>query len=67
MTTKEAAAALGLAVATLEKLRIYGGGPHYLKLNRAVRYDRADLMAWAGARRVASTSEADRLKARERS
>ena len=61
INTKEAAAILGLAVATLEKLRIYGGGPTFHKLNRAVRYDRDDLLSWAAERRVASTSEADHL------
>jgi predicted DNA-binding transcriptional regulator AlpA len=61
ISTKEAAAALGLAVTTLEKLRVYGGGPRYLKLGRSVRYDRNDLLVWAGERRVANTAEADRL------
>jgi hypothetical protein len=53
-----------LATATLEKLRIYGGGPQYLKLGRAVRYDHDDLLRWAAERRIGSTSEADRLSVR---
>ena len=59
LDTKAAAKATGLAVATLEKYRIVGGdaGPPFLKLNRSVRYDPADLRSWMDARRVRSTSE----------
>lgn len=42
----EAARRLGLAVPTLRKWRVHGGGPPFLKLGRAVRYDTADLDAW---------------------
>lgn len=41
---------------TLEKLRVFGGGPPYLKLGRAVRYRPADLDAWLVARLTESTS-----------
>lgn len=58
LDTKAAAKATGLAVATLEKYRVLGrGGPPFLKLNRAVRYDPADLRTWLSARRMNSTSE----------
>ena len=58
LDTKAAAKVTGLAVATLEKYRTIGrGGPPFLKLNRAVRYDPADLRKWLQARRVNSTSE----------
>jgi excisionase family DNA binding protein len=57
MTTKDAAAYVGLSEGTLEKLRLTGEGPTYLKLGRAVRYVAADLDAWLVARRVNSTSQ----------
>ena len=54
-----AAAYIGLSVAFLRAARCRGlsdrtPSPPYLKLGRAVRYDRADLDAWLDARRVAS-------------
>lgn len=48
---------LGLAPATLAKMRCWGGGPPFLKLGRAIRYLRADCIAWRDARRVRNTSE----------
>lgn len=47
----------GLSIATLEKLRVYGGGPAYLKLGKAVRYRVSDLENWMADRLVQSTSE----------
>jgi predicted DNA-binding transcriptional regulator AlpA len=55
--TQGAATRIGLSVATLEKKRVYGDGPPFLKLGRAVRYRIADLDAWVAARVVSSTSE----------
>ena len=52
-----AATYLGLGVGTLNKLRIYGGGPPYSKLTSVVVYDRADLDRWAEERKVRSTSQ----------
>ena len=55
---KEAAAYLRSSSSTLAKLRIYGGGPAYIKQNaRRVVYRRADLDAWMLSMRVTSTSE----------
>jgi hypothetical protein len=48
----------GLAVATLAKLRCFGGGPKYFKLGRKILYRRGDLADWLNARRVANTTEA---------
>ena len=42
----DAARFLGLAPATLAKLRCIGGGPVFAKFGRAVVYDRTDLDAW---------------------
>lgn len=65
MSTRDAAAYLNergipYAPATLEKLRCVGGGPRFRKYGPRVRYDRADLDAWADSKisdPVSSTSE----------
>jgi excisionase family DNA binding protein len=56
LTTGDAAAYLGLSVSYLNKMRISGGGPVFLKLSRAVRYRQEDLDAWTASRRYNSTS-----------
>jgi hypothetical protein len=44
LNTKEAAAYLNLHPSTLEKWRVYGGGPRYRRLgSKAIRYHRLDL------------------------
>jgi predicted DNA-binding transcriptional regulator AlpA len=58
LTTEAAARYLSLAESTLEKARVTGTGPRYLKLGRAVRYRIVDLDAWMADRAVNNTSEA---------
>lgn len=58
LNTQGAAAYLGLSESTLEKARVYGNGPRYVKLGRAVRYRITDLEDWLSSRTVSSTSEA---------
>ncbi|MCC6775985.1 MAG: helix-turn-helix domain-containing protein [Hyphomicrobiales bacterium] len=57
LTTKEAAAWLGLTRNTLEKWRVQGGGPPYRKHGRYVRYHLEDLVAWSEASKRRSTSD----------
>ncbi|RZF59076.1 DNA-binding protein [Sphingomonas populi] len=57
LTTESASTYTGLAASTLEKMRLTGSGPQFLKLGRAVRYRVADLDAWMAARVVSSTSQ----------
>lgn len=58
LTVKAAAPYLGLSTSTLNKWRVTGLGPAYLKLGpRRVVYDRADLDAWLAASRRRSTSD----------
>lgn len=57
MNEKQAAAYLGLAVRTLQKFRVYGGGPTFRKLGRSVRYLPADLAEWVELGRRTSTSD----------
>ena len=54
---REAARLLRLSERTLERLRLQGGGPLYVKAGRAVRYREADLEAWIAARVVSNTSQ----------
>ena len=60
-STVAAARYVNLSPSTLAKLRCAGGGPEYIKLGRAVRYERAALDRWVASRRVRSTSDAERL------
>ena len=58
LRTQEAALYVGLSESTLEKLRLYGGGPRFVRLRpRAVGYRVDDLDAWLESREAGSTSE----------
>lgn len=46
MTTTEAAARIGKSASWLNKSRMTGTGPVYLKIGGAVRYTVPDLEAW---------------------
>jgi hypothetical protein len=52
-----AAAYCGSTASTFAKLRLYGGGPVFMKLGRRVVYDPADLDRWLAEHRRSSTSE----------
>ncbi len=58
LTTPEAASYLQLSVTYLNKMRVSGTGPVFVKLGRSVRYRQADLETWIAARCFASTSAA---------
>jgi excisionase family DNA binding protein len=64
LSPREAARYIGVAQATLAKMRCWGGSPPYYKLGRKVAYERATLDAWLTERRVKSTSDAARLPRR---
>jgi excisionase family DNA binding protein len=57
LNQSEAAKLLRLSERTLERLRLQGGGPLYVKCGRSVRYRQCDLETWIAARIVGSTSE----------
>lgn len=58
LKTGEAAAYLGLSKSSLEKMRLYGVGPVFVRLaGRSIRYRPADLDAWVNASLKGSTSE----------
>ena len=58
LKAKEAAAYLQISKPFLDRMRISGDGPVYLKIGRAVRYRTADLDAWLATRLTRSTSQA---------
>lgn len=61
LTQREAAANLRLSERTLERLRVTGTGPAYVKAGRLVRYREQDIEEFIVSRLVRSTSEASCL------
>lgn len=58
LDVRAAAAWLGLSKSTLDKMRCYGVGPRFIRATgRAVRYDPADLAAFAEGRRQSRTTD----------
>ena len=58
LNTEQAALFIGFEPRTLNKWRVVGGGPPFIAIsNRAVRYRRRDLIAWANEHLRRSTSE----------
>ncbi len=58
LTPAEAAAYLRCSKSYLDKLRVYGGGPKFLRLGkRKILYRQSDLDLWIAARSFGSTSE----------
>jgi predicted DNA-binding transcriptional regulator AlpA len=55
--TRRAAEFTSLSISTLNKLRLTGGGPRYLKLGRRVVYPRAAVVDWMHKRERGSTSD----------
>ena len=61
LDSRAAAEYLGLTPGYLAKLRVWGGGPVYIKgrgLRGAIKYDPSDLKAWQESRKRISTSRA---------
>jgi hypothetical protein len=54
----DAARILRCSVRTMERMRLTGNGPRYIKTTRKVLYRECDLEAWLTARLTSSTSEA---------
>ena len=57
LTQREAASVLRLSERTLERSRVTGRGPRFIRCGRSIRYREADIAAWIDARAVGSTSE----------
>lgn len=57
LTPKQAAAYLRVSKSYLDKLRVYGGGPSFLRFGRKILYRQRELNLWADQRSFKSTSE----------
>jgi hypothetical protein len=53
----QAASYTNISKSSLDKLRVYGGGPLYIKVGARVVYDRVDLDTWLIGKKVANTSQ----------
>jgi len=58
LNNAQAAAYLGLKIATLNKWRVYGDGPPFIKVGRLIQYRKSDLDTYLNGRLMRSTSEA---------
>ncbi len=68
LTPRQTADQIGLALQTLAKLRMFGGGPPFVKLGRRVLYPEGELHAWIEARpRFENTAEITVARSRQRS
>jgi excisionase family DNA binding protein len=61
LTQTETAELLRLSERTLERWRVIGGGPAYVKLGKRVLYPRAELDKWIVSHLCHNTSEASSL------
>jgi predicted DNA-binding transcriptional regulator AlpA len=57
LTQREAATLLQLSERTLERFRVSGTGPKFVRLGRSVRYSLSEIEAFIASRTVGSTSE----------
>ena len=64
LNTRAAASKLGCSPNFLEKLRVSGGGPVYVKIGKAVRYEAAALDEWVAGRRFRCTAEEAEARSR---
>jgi hypothetical protein len=46
-----------ISKSSLDKLRVYGGDPLYIKVGARVVYDRIDLDTWLIGKKIANTSQ----------
>lgn len=60
LNTEQAAERLGLSPRTLERYRVTGEGPEFLKMGRAVRYTASKLQRWLERCTRRSTSDKGR-------
>ena len=54
LSQRDAARLLGLSVRTLERMRVSGTGPRFLKIGGVVRYRLEDIETWLATRLVGS-------------
>ena len=65
LTTRDVSKQYKLTESSLEKWRVAGVGPEYMKLSRKVMYRRTDVERWLSENRRRSTSDSARKNERE--
>ena len=58
LTEKQLADRLNVSRRTVQDWRYRGGGPPYIKMGSAVRYQESAVAEWLGAREYSSTTDA---------
>jgi hypothetical protein len=61
LNVNEAADYSGISKSSLDKRRVYGGGPLYIKIGARVVYDLVDLDSWLVGKKNANTSQLARI------
>lgn len=59
LNVTDAARYTGISKSTLEKRRVSGGGPRYIKIGNRVVYDEHDLDAWMEGNKQESTTDGE--------
>lgn len=59
LNVTEAAERLSVSASYLNKLRVTGGGPPFVKIGARVAYDPADLVAWLAGQKRTTTGQAE--------
>lgn len=57
ITAKAVSEYLGITTQALANMRANGRGPKFYRVGSAIRYDRADIMAWLESNQHVSTDE----------
>ena len=57
LTQRQCAEALALSKRTLERFRVSGVGPKFVRMGKSVCYRLSDVEVWIASRTVGSTSE----------
>jgi hypothetical protein len=63
LNVEAAAEYTNISKSSLNKLRVYGGGPIFIKVGARVVYDRIDLDTWLAGKKTANTSQSSRVAA----
>lgn len=60
LTEKDVAIVLKLSVKTLQRYRLYGGGPEFIKINKSVRYSPEAIEEFLKPRKVDYANNANK-------
>ena len=60
LTEKEVAMLLKLSIKTIQRYRLYGGGPEFIKINKSVRYSPEAIEEFLKPRKVDYANNANK-------